>query len=136
MSSMAAKVESAAKELGFRFAGYDGSGHIVWQHPNGARYSTPATPSEYRGVANSIAALERLSGRKIDRPNHRRSRKNFAITTDAEVEASRRRHAETFAAKADERDAAKSAELARLADAKRTEAAERRRREIEELMRP
>ena len=72
MSSMAAKVESAAKELGFKFAGYDGSGHIVWQHPNGARYSTPATPSEYRGVANSIAALERLSGRKIDRPNHRR----------------------------------------------------------------
>lgn len=132
---MANEIERAAKALGFKFAGYDGGGHLVWAHPNGARYSTPATPSEYRGVRNSIAALERLSGQKIDRPNHRRSRKNFTDTTDAEVEASRRRHAETFAAKADERDAAKAAESARLADAKRTEAADRRRREIEELMR-
>lgn len=136
MSSMADQVEAAAKALGFKFAGYDGSGHVTWVHPNGARYSTPATPSEYRGVRNSIAALERLSGCKLARPNHRRSRKSFAIQADPEVEASRRRHAETFADKADERDAAKEAERARIADAQRTAAAERRRREIEELMRP
>ena len=133
---MASQVEAAAKKLGYKFAGYDGSGHIVWAHPNGARYSTAATPSEWRGVRNAIAALERLSGRKIARPNHRRGRKSPAVQPDPEVEASRRRHAETFEAKAAERDRIKEAEALRLADAQRTAAAERRRQDLEALMRP
>lgn len=135
MSSLRDEVSNAASALGFKFAGYDGSGHIVWAHPNGARHSTPATPSEYRGVRNAIATLERLSGNKIDRPNHRRGRKSVAFREDPEVEASRRRHSETFAAKLTEREEAQAAEAERRRAADAAAASDRRRREIEQLMR-
>lgn len=128
-SSLRDEVERAATALGFKFAGYDGSGHVVWAHPNGARYSTPASPGEYRGVRNAVAALERLSGNKLPRVNHRRGRKPSGPAVDPEVEASRRRHAETFDAKVAERDAQRVA-------AERAANADRRRREIEDLMRP
>lgn len=128
MSSKRNEVARAATALGFKFAGYDGSGHVVWKHPNGARHSTPASPSEYRGVRNAIAALERLAGLKLERPNHRRGRKS-ASGTDPEVEAARRKHAETFEAKRAEQER-------QAAQARAAAAAERRRREIEDLMRP
>lgn len=134
MNSQAREVVAIAESLGFTFDGYDGSGHVVLSLPDGQRISIPATPSEYRGRKNAIAQLERMSGRKIPRPNHRRGRMKRE-TEDPQIEASRRRHSDAFQAKADERDAARLAELARQESARRAAAADRRRREIEELMR-
>lgn len=136
VNSQAREVVDLSALLGFTFEGYDGSGHVVLSLPDGRRTSIPATPSEYRGRRNTIAALERMSGRKLPRANHRRSRKSFAVKADPEVEASRRRHAETFAARAAERDAARESEKRRQAAAEAEAAAERRRRDIESLMRP
>lgn len=136
VNRQAREIVDLAHALGFTFEGYDGSGHVVLSLSDGTRTSIPATPSEYRGRKNSIAALERLSGRKLPRAKHRRSRKSFAVTADPEVEASRRRHAETFAEKADEREAARAAEQQRIVAAQQAAADERRRREIEDLMRP
>ena len=122
------KVDTAARALGFTFLGYDGRGHLVWEHPRG-RVSTPATPSEWRGAKNAIAQLERAAGTKLPRPNHRRGRKPAAPAVDPQVEASRRKHAETYDEKCAERERQK-------AQAAAAAAADRRRREIEELMRP
>ena len=124
MNSQSREVVALAERLGFTFDGYDGSGHLVLSLPDGTRTSIPATPGEYRGRKNAIATLERLSGRKLPRANHRRSRKTFAEDT-AEVEASRRRHETAF-----------QQELERRAAVKRAADSDRRRREIEELMRP
>ena len=70
-------VQVATEQLGFTFSGYDGSGHIVLTLPDGRRSSIPATPSDWRGARNSLAGLERLSGRKVPRPNRKRSHKSF-----------------------------------------------------------
>lgn len=53
----------------------DGSGHHVLEHDNGARFSIPASPSEYRGAKNAIACMEQIAGQKLPRPRHRRSHK-------------------------------------------------------------
>lgn len=56
--------------LGWEFDGYEGSGHIRLHHPQtGHRYTCAATPSDYRGERNMLAALERLAGRRLARPN-------------------------------------------------------------------
>ena len=115
-----------AAELGFtRRPELDGGGHIILEHTNGQTYRCPSTPSEYRSLRNTLAALEWIAGQKLDRPNHRKSRKNHAAEDTAEVEASRKRHAPAF-----------DAELQRREQARLAAIADRRRREIEELMRP
>lgn len=65
-----------AVQLGFVVDGKrDGSDHYVARHPNGAIARFPSTPGEYRGFRNMIAELERKSGQKLPRANHRKSRK-------------------------------------------------------------
>ena len=115
------------------------SGHTVGQiqwPATGAivNYSTTPKAGGWKTVAQMIYAASGVDLRR--KGSNRRSRKPTGYVADPAIEASRRRHAETFEAKADERDAAKQAEMRRRADAERTAAAERRRREIEELMRP
>lgn len=114
--------------IGWRFDGYLGSDHVRVVHDDGHRATLPATPSEYRSLLNSLATLERLCGQKLPRVNHRRSRKPTRTAADPEVEASRRRHA-------DESEQKQAAKAKRDAEIRATEASERRRREIEELMR-
>jgi hypothetical protein len=62
-----------AKELGWHPAGYSGTGHPRLIHENGAKITIAATPGDRRNRANSLAMLERLSGRKLDRQNRRAS---------------------------------------------------------------
>ena len=72
----------------------DGRGHHVLVHENGSRLAIPSTPSDHRSVPNTLAQLERLAGRKIARPNMRRSRKNVGPSGFSfEVVASERRAA-------------------------------------------
>lgn len=59
-----------AEKLGFTFDGYDGRGHIrLINHATGVHYPMAATPSDWRSRRNAISDLERLSGRKLARPN-------------------------------------------------------------------
>lgn len=131
MRDLIAKVAA----IGWKPEGYDGNGHIVMAHEDGHRTSIPATPSEWRSTTNALAMLERIGGQKLPRPNHRKSRKSMRTETPAEVEASRRRHAQTWDEKCAERDRERAAEQARRAEIEAIKAAERRRREIEDLMR-
>lgn len=68
-------VVDIARQLGFSVEGVTGSGHLMLTHPDGGAVTIPSTPSDYRSRRNVIATLERVSGQRIDRPNHRRSRK-------------------------------------------------------------
>lgn len=117
-----------AELLGFTLRpGSNGGGHIVLDHPNGT-YTSASTPGDYRGMRNALADLERVAGQKLPRPNHRKSRKNFASKKPAEMTKAQRKHREQF-------EQQRAADQAREKDIEATIAAERRRREIEELMR-
>lgn len=139
MNEYGKRVIAAAEQLGWQVGATNGTGHIELTHPCGAKYSTAATPSEWRGVKNSIADLERLSGQKLDRPNHRRSRKTFS-QVDPEVEAARKKHAAEHAERLEREEAQRrqtlADEKARLVAADQAKASERREREIQALMRP
>lgn len=95
-----------AKQLGFRFIETTGSGHLRLRHDDtGAEYIAPATGSDWRGNRNAISEMERLSGRKLVRPNAahyrhtNRQPNNLTRRTDKEEAASRRaRHLEAKAA--------------------------------------
>lgn len=124
-----------ADQLGFTYLGKDGQGHHSLVHENGTRYAIAATPSDYRGVKNTIADLERISGQKIDRPNARRSRKGDQSSGFSMAKAKREAEQRAQAA----REAARIKAAADRAARERAEAAaaaERRRREIEDLMKP
>ena len=61
-----------ARQLGWEFIGYSGSGHPVLRHENGKKYTIAATPSDRRNRANSLAMLEKLAERKLELNPHRR----------------------------------------------------------------
>lgn len=65
-SKEAREIIQLAKLIGWQFGGYTGGGHPILVHENGARYTIAATPSSNRNRANSLAMLEKLSGRKIE----------------------------------------------------------------------
>lgn len=69
-----------AETLGWVRDGFDGRGHPKLQHPvTGATYSVPSTPGDWRSTRNSIADLQRLSGRKLVR---QRAGKYRAVKVD------------------------------------------------------
>lgn len=77
-----------AEMIGWKFDGYDGSGHVVLSNVNGQRTSIPSTPSEYRSLTNSRSLLERLAGRKFPRAGKRRaSRKGEEVSGFSVVRA-------------------------------------------------
>lgn len=78
MNSELRQFLSRAKRLGFEWVGTDGQGHPRLHNAAiGVSYSVPGTPSDYRSLRNSLADLERLSGRKLPRANaaHYRGRR-------------------------------------------------------------
>jgi hypothetical protein len=73
-----------AQLLGFSFIGYSGSGHLLFYNPDiRAHYSAAYSPSDWRSRRNATAALERLSGRRLPRPNngHHRHRRQPQLDT-------------------------------------------------------
>lgn len=61
---------SSAERLGWTYVGLDGRGHPRFHNDTtGESYSAPSTPSDWRSMRNCLANLERLSGRKLPRPN-------------------------------------------------------------------
>ena len=62
--------ETKAAPLGFEFVGLQGSSHPRFYNADKNVYFTSAlTPSDWRGEKNAVADMERLSGRKLPRPN-------------------------------------------------------------------
>lgn len=111
------------------------TGVIRWP-ATGAEVTFSTTPRSgaWKYVAEDIY---RASGVDLRRKgSNRRSRKNFArASTDPQVEASRRRHAEAWDSKLEEREMARQEAELRRREIRAIQAAERRRREIEDLMR-
>ena len=56
-----------AEMLGFKLDGVDGNGHYRLVCENGETVRIPCTPSEWPSAANSLAEMERKSGRKLPR---------------------------------------------------------------------
>lgn len=81
--------------LGFTFDGYHGSGHPrFYCAEKDIHVTTALTPSDWRAERNSLAEMERISGRKIHRDNaghyrHRRHAESDFRTTGHEREVSR-----------------------------------------------
>ena len=107
----------AAGKLGWSYAGIDGRGHIRLHHQaSGQSYSASLTPSEYRSRRNTLADLERLSGRKLPRPNaahHRHKRQPITAMRRSEEEERQLRIIDGLIREADEiRDTFTEASLA------------------------
>lgn len=118
--------------------GLRGNDKAVLRHTSGATvaYGLHDGGNEWNGPRNFAAEVQRICGCQLIEPRGRkRSRKSAATAVDPEVEASRRRHAERYEARLAEREAARQAEMDRRVAAERAAADDRRRREIEELMR-
>lgn len=93
-----------AATLGFSFDGYDGQGHPRLRHYNGVVYSIPGSPSDSRSVRNTLAALERLSGRKLPRANaahYRHQRQTQMDIQRSDVEQQQAQKVENLVAEAD-----------------------------------
>lgn len=69
-SKEAREVIKLAEQMGWKQIGYTGNGHPRLAHPNGARYTIPATPSDRRGRLASLTDLRRLAAQQ--NPNQRR----------------------------------------------------------------
>lgn len=64
-----------AERLGFAYEGQLGSGHLRFRNADlDITYTTSQTPSDWRAERNAIAAMERLAGRKLERPKAARYR--------------------------------------------------------------
>lgn len=103
-------------------------GRIQWPATGAVvNFSTTPRSGSWKTAAQMIYDASGVDLRR--KGSTRRSRKNFAKEAhDPQVEASRRRHADQFASEAAAREAWQREVAA-------TAASERRRREIEELMR-
>jgi hypothetical protein len=82
-----------AGQLGFVLVGRAGNGHVRLRNTNGALYTAASSPSDSRSLRNTIAHLERLSGRKLPRDNsgkhhHRRQPRLDVTLSPAEQRAS------------------------------------------------
>ncbi len=68
----------AVAPLGWSLGKPTENGHQRLVHRNGAEYVMASTPSDHRSRKNALAALERLCGQKLARPNHRKGRTKAA----------------------------------------------------------
>lgn len=70
MNDYLRRVRRAAIELGYRVEQRKGHGGAdLYVLPDGTTYNGSSSPSEWRGVLNVIADLEKLAGKKCARPN-------------------------------------------------------------------
>jgi hypothetical protein len=70
MSSYLRDLLDQAEKLGFTAVGRAGNGHVRLRNAaTGDHYSAAFSPSDPRTLQNTLAQLERLSGRKLPRPN-------------------------------------------------------------------
>jgi hypothetical protein len=119
--------------------GATGNDKVVIQHrPSGATaaYCLHDGGNDWNGPRNFALDVQRACGCQLIQPRGRKkSRKSLRPAEDPQLEAARRKHAEEFQARADERDRLRAKEEARQISARVAAEQDRRRREIEDLMR-
>jgi hypothetical protein len=75
MSNTRRQFLKSAEQLGFMFTGLTGRGHLRLHNPDiGVHYYAAYSPSDWRSHRNAIAAMQRLSGRKLA-PNGQKGRR-------------------------------------------------------------
>lgn len=110
------------------------TGQIQWPETGAVvKFSTTPKSGGWKTVAQLIYDASGVDLRR--KGSNRRSRKSMRIQADPQVEASRRKHAQTWEERQAEQAARLAAERIRAAEIEAIKASERRRREIEELMR-
>ncbi len=128
MSSYLREFIEDAERLGFTFAGIDGNNHVrLRNEETGDVCPIARTPSDWRSGKNSIAALERLSGRKLPRQKtgkyrHRRQTQLVTVLSPAEQQTS-----DLVAALLEEADSVRSRIRELAAEPSRGAAAQARR---------
>lgn len=55
------EIQERLHEMGYELL-REGGSHLIYRHANGARLTAPATPSDYRAVANTLAQAAILAG--------------------------------------------------------------------------
>jgi hypothetical protein len=97
---------SSVERLGWTYIGIDGRGHPRFHNDTtGESYSAPSTPSDWRSMRNCLAQLERLSGRKLPRPNaghYRQRRTPMLDIKKSDLERLRGQEIDWYAAEAAE----------------------------------
>jgi hypothetical protein len=92
MSSDLRQFLTAAKQLGFTFDGFDGRNHVRLHNPDtGDRYSAAFSPSDWRSTRNALAALQRLSGRRLPRQRNGKYRHHPQPQLDTTQSAAEKR---------------------------------------------
>lgn len=79
LTSETQEIVKISEQLGFTGWEHTKGGHIALTHPNGQKVIIPATGSDWRGKKNAIAKMEQVSGQKLPKHNHRKSRKNVKM---------------------------------------------------------
>lgn len=80
-----------AELLGFTFDGLTGGSHPRYRHAESGRVVVAAfTPSDWRSERNSLADMERVSGRKLPRPNAAKYRHRRTSRTDLTLSGTER----------------------------------------------
>jgi hypothetical protein len=88
-----------AEKLGFTPVGRAGNGHVRLRNADtGDRYSAAFSPSDRRSLRNTIAQLERLSGRKLPRDNSGKHRHRRQPQLDVTLSPAEQRASELVAA--------------------------------------
>lgn len=117
-----------AQQLGYVFDGFDGRNHVRLRNTTtGERYSAACSPSDFRSQRNALAWLERLSGRKLPRPNSGHYKHRRQPQVDTTQSAAERRASEHVAALVAEADSVRQRIKHLMAEPTRDAAAEARR---------
>ena len=117
-----------AELLGFTFAGYDGNNHVrLRNEATGATYPAPFSPSDWRSCKNNIAALERMSGRKLPRQRTGKYRHRRQTQLVTELSPAEQQTSGQVAALLEEADSVRRRIAQLVAEPSRDAAAEARR---------
>jgi hypothetical protein len=117
-----------AEQLGFVLTGRDGRNHIRLHNPDsGQSYSAAYSPSDWRSTRNAIAALERLSGRKLPRPKNGKHQHRRQIQLVTELSPAEKRTCRQVAALIEEADSVRRRIDHLMTEPTRDAAAEMRR---------
>lgn len=131
------KIMRTALDKGWEWVGYTKSGHIEIRWPaTGALIhcaTTPSDPNSWKAFAREVT---KVSGVEVWRKGNKRRSRKPANRPDLQVEASRRRHAEQGRAAVEREREQHLAARRRQAAIEAAAESERRRRDIEFLMRP
>lgn len=81
-----------AKKIGFTYHGKTENGHLLFLSDDGERVITSGTASDWRSHKNALSRMERISGKKREKPRKKKDASGLldVITPQVQVERSKR----------------------------------------------